>query len=259
MCLIVFALECHPRYRLVFAANRDEFFSRPSTPAGFWDDAPQVLAGRDLLGGGTWLGVTRGRRLAAVTNYRDPRAHLSDAPSRGALAADFLTGTMTPEQYLAMVRREGGRYNGFSLLFGDDSGLFHYSNRGGDAARIPPGTHGLSNHLLDTPWPKVVAARERLERALLADLPEPEALFALLADPLPFPEPQLPDTGVGAERERLLSPLFITGSDYGTRSSTIIFIDRENRVTFMERSYDNRQRAAGTASFRLDPDRCTTA
>jgi uncharacterized protein with NRDE domain len=255
MCLIVFALECHPRYRLVLAANRDEFFSRPSAPACFWDDAPQVLAGRDLLGGGTWLGVTRGRRLAAVTNYRDPRAHLSDAPSRGALAADFLTGATTPEQYLAIVRREGGRYNAFSLLFGDDSDLFHYSNHGGVAVRIPPGIHGLSNHLLDTPWPKVVAVRERMERTLLADLPDPETLFALLADPLPFPDPQLPDTGIGTERERFLSPLFITGSDYGTRSSTIILIDRKNRLTFMERSYGNRQRTTGTASFKFDPDR----
>ncbi len=128
MCLIVFALDCHPRYRLVLAANRDEYFNRPTAPAAFWADAPQVLAGRDLLAGGTWLGVTRERRLAAVTYYREPSLPVHQLPSRGRLAADFLAGTMTPEAYLERIRREGGRYGGFNLLFGDDSGLFYHTS-----------------------------------------------------------------------------------------------------------------------------------
>ncbi|HEY6873264.1 MAG TPA: NRDE family protein [Geobacteraceae bacterium] len=251
MCLIVFALDCHPRYRLVLAANRDEYFSRPTAPASFWDDAPQVLAGRDLLAGGTWLGVTRERRLAAVTYYREPRTETRLLPSRGRLAAEFLAGTMTPEAYLATLHAEEGRYGGFNLLFGNDSGLFYHANRGDASLRVAAGLHGLSNGLLDTPWPKVVAAKERLSGLLREDAVAPEALFALLADRTPYPDPLLPDTGFGIERERHLSPIFIAGSDYGTRSATVLLIDRDGRVTFIERTFDSRQEVASTASFTL--------
>lgn len=241
MCLIVFALDCHQRYRLVLAANRDEYFSRPTAPAAFWADAPRVLAGRDLLARGTWLGVTRERRLAAVTYYREPTAPVHPLPSRGKLAADFLVGTMTPEAYLERLHAEENVYGGFNLLFGDDSGLFYHSNRGEAPFRVAAGVHGLSNGLLDTPWPKVAAARERLAGLLRDDTPEPEALFELLADRSPYPDPLLPDTGFGIERERHLSPIFISGREYGTRSSTVVLIGRDNRVTFLERTFDNRQ------------------
>ena len=253
MCLIVFALDCHPRYRLVLAANRDEYFSRPTAPAAFWQDAPQVLAGRDLEAGGTWLGVTRERRLAAVTYYREPSMPVHRPPSRGRLAADFLTGTMTPEDYLELLRRKERRYGGFNVLFGDESGLFCHTNRGDVSVRVLPGIHGLSNGLLDTPWPKVVAARQQLEQLLRKETVEPEALFDLLADRRPYPDPLLPDTGFGIERERHLSPIFIAGSEYGTRSSTILLIDRGNRVTFVERTWDERQEVACTASFVIGP------
>ncbi|HYS44625.1 MAG TPA: NRDE family protein [Geobacteraceae bacterium] len=249
MCLIVFALDCHPRYRLVLAANRDEYFSRPTTPAAFWADAPQVLAGRDLLAGGTWLGVTRERRLAAVTYYREPSLPVHQLPSRGRLAADFLAGTMTPEAYLERIRREGGRYGGFNLLFGDDSGLFYHTNRGDPSARVTAGVHGLSNGLLDTPWPKVIAGKARLARLLREETVATDPLFALLADRDRYPDPLLPDTGFGIERERHLSPIFIAGSDYGTRSSTVVLIDRDNRLAFLERTWNERQEAAGTAAF----------
>jgi uncharacterized protein with NRDE domain len=251
MCLIVFALDCHPRYRLVLAANRDEYFSRPTAPAAFWKDAPQILAGRDLLAGGTWLGVTRERRLAAVTYYREPSLPVHQLPSRGQLAADFLVGTMPPEVYWERLRREEGNYGGFNLLFGDDSGLFYHSNRGDASFQVAAGVHGLSNGLLDTPWPKVIAGRERLTRLLRDDTLPPEELFALLADRSHYPDPLLPDTGFGIERERHLSPIFIAGSDYGTRSSTVVLIDRDNRLTFLERIFDNRQQVAGTASFTI--------
>lgn len=251
MCLIVFAHDCHPRYRLVLAANRDEYFSRPAAPASFWPDAQHVLAGRDLEAGGTWLGVTRSGRLAAVTYFREPVAPVHRPPSRGMLAADFLTGTMSPEEYLEKVRHEEGRYGGFNLLFGDGGGLFYHTNRGEMPPRVAAGIHGLSNGLLDTPWPKVTAARERLEVLLRSVTVEPEELFALLADRTPYPDPLLPDTGFGIERERHLSPVFIVGSAYGTRSSTLVLIGRDNRLTFLERTWDNKQEEGGTASFTI--------
>jgi len=253
MCLIVFAFDCHPRYRLILAANRDEYFSRPTAPAAFWQDAPHVLAGRDLDAGGTWLGVTRGSRLAAVTYYREPSVPIHQPPSRGKLAADFLAGTMPPEDYLDALRPDEGRYGGFNILFGDAGGLFYHTNRGDVSVRVPTGIHGLSNGLLDTSWPKVVAARERLERLLKNDTAEPEALYALLADRSSYPDPLLPDTGFGIERERHLSPIFIAGSEYGTRSSTVVLIGRDNRLTFMERTWDERQMAVGTATFTIGP------
>jgi uncharacterized protein with NRDE domain len=252
MCLIVFALDCHPRYRLVLAANRDEYFNRPTAPAAFWADAPQVLAGRDLLAGGTWLGVTKERRLAAVTYYREPAQPVHQPPSRGRLAADFLAGSMPPEEYRGRLRRDGGNYGGFNLLFGDDNGLFYHTNRGDLSARVAAGVHGLSNGLLDTPWPKVIAGKERLTRLLRDNALAPEALFALLADRSRYPDPLLPDTGFGIERERHLSPIFIGGSDYGTRSSTVVLIDRDSRLTFLERTWNERQEAVGTASFTFE-------
>lgn len=252
MCLIALALDHHPRYRLVLAANRDEYFNRPSVPARFWDDAPQVLAGRDLRSGGTWLGITTTGRLAAVTNYREPLRGEHPSGSRGRLVADYLVGTMPPEAYLERVSREGNGYHGFNLVFGDASGLFYYSNRGGCAAPVAAGIHGLSNHLLDTPWPKVAAAKERLEKLILHLEIDPEELFHLISDSTTFPDNQLPDTGVGPERERLLSSLFIAGSDYGTRSSTIVLIGRDNCVTFLERSYDSSHEASGTGVYSFE-------
>jgi uncharacterized protein with NRDE domain len=239
MCLILLAYEAHPDYRLILAANRDEFFSRPAVPASFWEDAPQVLAGRDLNAGGTWLGVTRGCRLAAVTNYRDPRAERKDAPSRGGLVSGFLSGSMGVEEYLAYLKREGSAFNGFNLIFGDRSQIFWFSNRHESPRLLEPGIHGLSNHLLDTPWPKVTQGKEAMELIVAKEKPvQPEALFAILADRTIAPDDLLPDTGVGIELERFLSPLFISTPAYGTRSSTVILIDREEQVTFIEQSFN---------------------
>lgn len=253
MCLMAIAVESHSRYRLILAANRDEYFQRPTAPASFWEDVPQLLAGRDLQAGGTWLGVTTGGRLAAVTNYREPQRHGQHRRSRGRMVTDFLAGNIPPQAYLETIRGEGEQYGGFNLIVGDREGIFYYSNRGDAPLRISPGIHGLSNHLLDTPWPKVVAAKERLQRLLREDTPEPEALFALLSDTATFPDQLLPDTGVGLERERLLSSLFIAGSDYGTRSSTLILIDRDDRITFMERSFDGSHAVTGSVCHCFSP------
>jgi uncharacterized protein with NRDE domain len=253
MCLIVCALDCHPAYRLVLAANRDEYHRRPTAPAAFWSDVPDLLAGRDLEAGGTWLGVTREGRLAALTYYREPVQPVHPLPSRGRLVADFLTGTLSPREYRELLLREERHFGGFNLLFGDAGGLFYHTNRGDVSFRVPAGIHGLSNGLLDTPWPKVTAAKEQLTRILRQETVEPEALFALLADRNPYPDPLLPNTGFGLERERHLSPIFIAGDEYGTRSSTLVLIDRDGRLTFRERTFDSLQVIVGTVSFTIGP------
>src|SRR5258706_6908216 len=155
MCLILFAWQAHPDYPLVVAANRDEWRDRPTAPAAWWDDAPDILAGRDLEAGGTWLGVTRAGRFAAITNFRDPSDRKSTAPSRGQLVADFLRGDDAPRDYLAALAAKAARYNGFNLLLADDKSMCYFGSREGEIIDVAPGIHGLSNHLLDEPWPKV--------------------------------------------------------------------------------------------------------
>jgi uncharacterized protein with NRDE domain len=195
--------------------------------------------------------VTTTGRLAALTYYREPVTPVHPLPSRGQLAADFLAGTMTPTEYLERLRRDKDRFGGFNLLFGDGDAMFCHTNRGDVSIRVTAGIHGLSNGLLDTPWPKVAEAKKRLEVVLRNKSAEPEALFALLADRSTWPDPLLPDTGIGIERERHLSPIFIAGSDYGTRSSTVVIIDRDDRLIFMERTWNERHEVAGTASYTI--------
>jgi uncharacterized protein with NRDE domain len=239
MCLIALALDAHPSYRLVVAANRDEFYARPTAPAGWWADAPHVLAGRDLREGGTWMGVTRGGRVAAVTNYRDPGlAQQAGAPSRGALVADFLRGSVDAEAYAHHQAGRAASYNGFNLLVGDDGGFFYVSNRTEGVRRLEPGVYGLSNALLDTPWPKVLRAKRAMADVLAAAEGEgwDAALWEALADRVIAADDALPDTGVGAERERLLSPPFIRTDVYGTRASTVLTISTGGEVRLVERS-----------------------
>ena len=246
MCLIVLAYDCHPAYRLILGANRDEFRDRPTDRSRFWSDAPQILAGRDRLAGGTWLGVTTGGKLAAVTNYRDPRQQVINPPSRGKLVAGFLQNpVVTPEEFQGVLNRDARLYDGFNLLYGSGNELYYFTNRGGSSGPVMPGIHALSNHLLDTRWPKVTVARSRLEAIVQQANVDPEQIFALLSDPVPFADGLLPDTGVGPERERTLSPIFIDDEEYGTRSTTVLLISRTGRVTFIERTFD---RSAGTSA-----------
>ena len=251
MCLLAFALDAHPRYRLILAANRDEHFARPTAVAGFWDDAPQILAGRDLEAGGTWLGVSKTGRLAALTNYMGPNEHANDKLSRGTLIPEFLSGNVTIDEFQQSLRESGERYNGFGLVFGDADGLGYFTNRGVPMSRIPGGIHGLSNHLLDTPWPKVVFVKESLRRLLQGEEIDPEEIFGILGDPTRHPDHLLPDTGIGLEKERALSAVFVSTKGYGTRSSTVVLVDRENRITFYERTFDGSRRVTGTVEFRL--------
>jgi uncharacterized protein with NRDE domain len=252
MCLILFAYRYHPRYPLIVAANRDEFYDRPTAPASFWETEPRLLAGRDLRCGGTWLGVTGDGRFAALANYRDPRSMESDAPSRGDLVPEFLLGGMTPDGYQEVLREKSAGYNGFSLLFGTAGRLFCHCNRGDVPPLVQPGIHGLSNHLLDTPWPKVERGKARLKKILKDDHePSVEELFSLLADRSQPDDRHLPDTGVGLEKERLLAPLFISGMGYGTRSSTVLLIDRDGTITFTERTWHGAPQHGATAAFRF--------
>jgi uncharacterized protein with NRDE domain len=236
VCLLLFAYEYHPCYRLVLAANRDEYYDRPAAPAAFWPDCPQVLAGRDLARLGTWLGITRTGRFAALTNYREASPGIPDARSRGELVSNYLCGTEPPRAYLEAI--QGMVYPGYNLLAGNRGGLWYYSNVSGHLQEITPGLYGISNHLLDTPWPKVVRCRQKLAAYLArAEGLETEALFALLADEFHAADDELPDTGVGLEWERILSAPFISSPGYGTRSSTVLFIDRRGRVSFVERTF----------------------
>ncbi|MDQ7040959.1 MAG: NRDE family protein [Rhodothermus sp.] len=237
MCLVLWAYQQHPRYRLVLATNRDEFYARPSAPAHWWPEAPDVLAGRDLEAGGTWLGISRKGRLALVTNYREPDRRATGRRSRGLLPRDFLQGNELPEAYLNRVLAEGSAYNGFNLLVGDPETLAYGSNRNEGVEVLAPGLYGLSNHLLGTRWPKVSRGLERFEQILKTEAIDPEELLTLLADRTPAPAEALPQTGLGYEWERRLSAIFVVTALYGTRSSTVVLWERRGPLTFVERTF----------------------
>jgi uncharacterized protein with NRDE domain len=238
MCLIFFAVQQHPNYNLVIAANRDEFYSRKTAPAAFWQEQPNILGGRDLEAKGTWMAMTKTGRISMVTNYRDPHNINPIAPSRGQLVSDYLAGEMDPSFYLKKIEQVGKAYNGFNLIVGNSSDLYYYSNYSGSPTKIEQGIHGLSNHLLDTPWPKVERGKEKWNALLTQPVLKPAELFDFLLDEQQAPDNLLPETGIGLDRERALSSMFIKTNGYGTRCSTVILIDHQNRAEFVERVYD---------------------
>jgi uncharacterized protein with NRDE domain len=248
MCLILISHRMHPSFPLVVGANRDEFYGRPTAPADFWNDAPDVLAGRDLQASGTWLGITRGLRFAAVTNFRDMRSVEARRRSRGELTSEFLRGDAPAEQYLEGVRRRANEYNGFNLFVADATGLFYFSNRDGEVRRLSPGTYGLSNHLLDTPWPKVTELKPRFNATIQRPL-DPDAIRSILADRGVAPDANLPDTGVGLERERMLSAAFVVSDTYGTRSTTALWVGDDRAVRFNEWSFGPGGQPLGERAF----------
>jgi uncharacterized protein with NRDE domain len=245
LCLIALAWQARPDLPLVVAANRDEWRERAAEPAHWWPDHPSICAGRDLQAGGTWMGVTRSGRFAAVTNFRDPSDKRSTARSRGELVSGFLLSHEGPEAFLSALHARARDYNGFNLVVGDGASLWYYGSREDKARAIAPGIHALSNHLLDEPWPKVVRARTAMEQALAAGDPAP-ALFEMLSDGEGAPDAALPDTGVGIEWERRLAAPLITGEDYGTRASTVLAISRAGAAVLEERT----RAADGTVSGR---------
>ncbi len=250
MCLILLAWDSHPDYSLIVAANRDEFYERPTAPAAFWADAPAVLGGRDLQAGGTWLGIDRRGRIAAVTNYRQGQRETATTHSRGRLVSDFLTMEIPPGDYLKHVEREADRFNGFNLMVGDTRELLYFSNREGRQRTLKPGIYGLSNHLLDSPWPKVTSGKSALGALVQRGGPGLTAeLFALLSDRRQAADELLPETGIGHEWERLLSAAFISSEEYGTRSSTVVLVGRDGWVDFTERSFGPRGKSGEQVRF----------
>jgi uncharacterized protein with NRDE domain len=242
MCLIVFAWRVVPGAPLIAAANRDEFYDRPATPAGAWPEHPQVFAGRDLQGGGSWMGITQdgpcGPKFAAVTNIRGPQERRTDAPTRGALVADYLAGDLSASEYIERIADGADAYNGFNLVLGDRETLYWFSNRGAADERngkaLEPGIYGISNGLLDAPWPKVVRTKAQFASLLCQGAPE-DAYFEMLADTTCAPDLRLPDTGIAIDLERVLSAVCIDTPGYGTRTSTVVKLYAAARAELHER------------------------
>lgn len=239
MCLIVFAWQVVPGMPLIAAANRDEFHARPSAPAQWWEDHPTVYAGRDLEKGGSWMGIARDGRFAAVTNIRAADEKRTECRSRGALVAEFLSGVMSAQEYLAYLAPQTDAYHGFNLLIGDRTQLIWYSNRYREDARngrpLPPGIYGMSNASLDAPWPKVVRTKAEFASLLCQGASE-DGFFEMLTDTRRASDCRLPQTGIPLDKERALSAVFIDTEGYGTRCSTIIKVDGSGRASLSERT-----------------------
>lgn len=238
MCLIFFAIQNHPTYKLIVAGNRDEFYNRKTAPADFWQDYPDTLGGRDLEAKGTWMAITKQGRISFITNYRDPKNINPKAPSRGKLVLDYLQGDASAGAYLREVENTAGVYNGFNLIAGNANELWYLSNYKKGVEKIAPGFYGLSNHLLETPWPKVTYGKAKLEPLLTQSIILPEQLLDKLYDGTVAADGTLPDTGIGLARERALSSMFIKTAGYGSRCSTALLVDYHNEVVFAERTYD---------------------
>ena len=252
MCIIAVAYRIHPSYPVIIAANRDEFYSRPTAPLHFWDDKPDILAGRDLQSHGTWLGVNKQGKIAAVTNYRDPESQGDAGISRGRLVSDYLAENSSPVAYLEKIAAQKDQYNGFNLVAGTVDSLFWYSNRGGGIKKITQGIHAISNHLLNTSWPKVEKIKQGMADIISDNKAiDREIVFGLLKDRSIPPDELLPDTGIEKSWERVLSPVFIASETYGTRCSSLITIDNYGKIMFSERTFDYTQ-PVKTLCFELD-------
>lgn len=238
MCLILVAYRACAEYPLVIAANRDEAYSRPALPADRWSDCPRVYGGRDLQAGGAWLALSVDGRYAALTNYREGGVRNPALRTRGELVANYLCGNVAPSAFLESVQRHCEEYNGYSMLAGDAQDLYFHSNRSNGIRRVTPGVHGLSNHLLDEPWPKVINGVASLESWLTLDVEDLAGrLYEYLGDRTIAPDHLLPSTGVDARRERELSAAFIAAEHYGTRASSVIVVRADGEVHFGERAF----------------------
>ncbi|WP_078428448.1 NRDE family protein [Alkalihalobacterium alkalinitrilicum] len=249
MCLINFAYKCHPQFDLILAANRDEFFIRPTEQAGYWTEFPGLIAGKDLEQGGTWLGITTNGKIAALTNYREVREK-SNEKSRGGLVLDYLKSEIDPVEYLKIVKEFKDNYLGFNLLSGTVEDLYYFSNRENVIRKLEPGIHSVSNALLNTSWPKVERGKTLIEQAIKEEQGDLVArLLASLTNDEKAEEQYLPNTGVGLELEKQLSSVFINMGGYGTRCSTVVTISKSKQVTFCERTYVEGQDTYDDRSF----------
>lgn len=237
MCLIVFSYKQDSQYPLIFAANRDEHYGRPSQEAQIWDQNPNILSGKDLKAGGTWMGVNKQGEFSAITNYRDPDIERTDPPSRGKLVLNFLQTQDNALDYLSNLQSHADQYMGFNLLAGSLDQLGYYSNQQDGLHFLDSGLYGLSNHLLDTPWPKVRLAKRKLQFLMDDHSIAPEPIFDILADDREAQNEELPNTGIPKEIEKKVSPIFIKSEGYGTRCSTVLLIDHHGELTFAERRF----------------------
>jgi uncharacterized protein with NRDE domain len=240
MCLILFALRQHPDYPLIVIANRDEYYARPTRSAHWWEDSAGIFAGRDLQAQGTWLGVNRNGRFAAVTNVREPGASASARLSRGNLPREFLAGDEPPESFLTRIKPDADAYAGFNLLIGNPASLYFYSNRQPELIEIPAGIHGISNGLFDEAWPKLTSGKQALSSALASTTTD-SALMQILTDNTAAQDHQLPKTGITIDIERMLSSRFIRSADYGTRACSIVKFDNQDQISFIEQNYTDSQ------------------
>jgi uncharacterized protein with NRDE domain len=242
MCLLLFGIKVSESFPFILAANRDEFYQRPTAAMDFWPENRSILAGKDLECGGTWFGINTRGRFAALTNYRDLSSLKTQAPSRGNIIVKFLESKDSIPDFLDRLKPESARYNGFNLLAGDCHTQYWFSNQTQAITAVSPGIHGISNHLLDTPWPKVTTGKDALARVIDAAPSNAETLdantfFELLSDTTPPADTLLPETGVGLEWERLLAPMFIKSPTYGTRSSIAMGINPQGEIQVTERTY----------------------
>lgn len=251
MCLIFISIKQHPTYKLILAANRDEFYSRKTAAAHFWEEHPHILGGRDLEASGSWLAMTKSGSISMLTNYRDVANLKSIAPSRGQLVSDYLVNQPAPDQYLKSIEPVGQQYNGFNLVVGSVDELWYYSNYREGVSKLEPGFYGLSNHLLETPWPKVTRGKEKLAPILKQQTIQPDQLFEILLDDQRADDSHLPQTGLPLDRERALSSMFIKTENYGSRCSTVILVDQNNQVHFTERVYNTETFQFTTQSFQF--------
>ncbi len=235
MCTILFSWKSTQNYKLILAANRDEFYERETKTAHWWDENPNVLGGKDLKAGGSWMGINKNGKIAAITNYRKFPLETYET-SRGHLVKKFLVEDISSSDFMAYLQENGQEFDGFNLIFGNADELMYFSNRG-PSQNLQPSIYGLSNHLLDTPWPKVRDGKKALESNLSNGSLEPENIFKVLSNRDIAGDEELPNTGIGLEKERMLSSIFIESPNYGTRLSTVLTIDSENKVRFHERSF----------------------
>ena len=241
MCLIAFSYKTHPHYKLIVAANRDEFYQRPTRKAQFWTEEglPNILAGKDLKANGTWMGVSKTGKWGALTNYRDPSNIKENAPTRGDLVLDFFKSGLSEQEYLQEIQKKAEEYNGFNLLIGNKDSVFHFSNENNLITEVKPGIHGVSNALLDTNWPKLDHAKKALTEVTSKEDFSKEGLFNILTNSETAPDDKLPSTGIPYEWEKAVSSIFIKTDNYGTLCSTLLLVDYDSNAEFTERRYDS--------------------
>ena len=252
MCLIAFNWNNHPTYKLILIANRDEFYHRKTRSVHFWEDNPNILAGKDLEAGGTWMGVSKKGKFTALTNYRDIANLKTEAPSRGMLTMDYLNNGQHPKDYLAEKAPDAKAYNGFNLLTGTSDELFYFSNYENKIRKLESGLYGLSNHLLNTPWYKVEKVKQKLSESIQKNSIDVQILLNLLNDPEKPEDSLVQQTGLPMDKEKMLSSMFIESPDYGTRCSSVLLIDYNNHVSFTEKIYSKDQEKTEENTFELD-------